>query len=161
MAVTMLYGITCMVFWCLFLKCFWLQWYSFTPMMVTAEEIVGPGRNLIQSPVTGWDVILFKGFFFSVGLEAIIGAHVDALLFPRKDFTPSFHRTSALAVEEVFGALGLRTQESNLQKRTVAAAAATGTDELDPVFQLGNRAFKPGAINLLKEPSARFVKRSF
>jgi hypothetical protein len=129
-------------------------------MMVTAEEIVGPRGNLIQCPVTRRNIILSKEFLCSIRSETIISAYVNALLFPRKDFTPSFHRSSTLAVEEVLGALGLGAEKSHLQKRTVTAAPATGTDELDPVFHLCNRAFESGPIDLPEEPSGGVIKRS-
>jgi hypothetical protein len=54
----------------------------------------------------------------------------------------------------------LRAKKSNLQKRVVSTATTAGADELDPIFQLCDRAFKPGPINFLKEPSGWLVKRS-
>ena len=59
------------------------------------------------------------------------------LLFPGKDFTPSFQGASALAVEEKFGTLGLGTKKGHLRKGAIAAAAAAGGEELHPVFQFG------------------------
>jgi hypothetical protein len=90
----------------------------------------------------------------------MIGTDVDALLFAREDFTPAFERTTALAVEEIFGTLRLGTEKGHLQKRAVSAAAAARTDELDPIFQLYHRPFHLGSIDLLEEPSSWPVKRS-
>lgn len=115
---------------------------------------------MVQFPIAGRSIISRKGFFFPVRLEPIIGTDVDALLFAREDLAPPLKRTSTLTVEKVLGALGLRTQKSDLQERTVTAAPATGTDELDPIFQLSHRAFEPGPIDLSEEPSGRFIKRS-
>jgi hypothetical protein len=63
-----------------------------------------------------------------------------------------------LAVEKVLGALRLGTEKGDLQKRTIPTATATRADELDPIFQLCDRAFQPGPIDFLKEPSGWFVK---
>jgi len=63
-----------------------------------------------------------------------------------------------LAVEKIFSTLGLGTQEGHLQKGAVSAATATGADELDPVFKLGDGAFEPGPIYPLEEPSSGLVE---
>jgi len=62
---------------------------------------------LIEGPVPGRYITLSEGFLFAIRFEAIISADIDTLLFPRKDFAPPFHGTSALAIKEIFGALGL------------------------------------------------------
>jgi hypothetical protein len=90
----------------------------------------------------------------------MIGTDVDALLFARKDFTPSLERTTTLAVEEIFGTLRLGTEKGHLQKRAVSAAAAARADELDPIFQLYHRPLYPGPIDLFVEPLSWPVKRS-
>jgi hypothetical protein len=65
-----------------------------------------------------------------------------------------------LTVKKIFGALRLGTEKSNLQKGAIPTSAAAGTEELNPVFQLCDRVFKPGPIDLLKEPSGWTEKRS-
>jgi hypothetical protein len=65
-----------------------------------------------------------------------------------------------LTVEKKLGTLRLRAEKSNLQEGTVSTATTPGTDEFDPIFQLCDRAFKPGPIDLLEEPSGRLIKRS-
>jgi hypothetical protein len=65
-----------------------------------------------------------------------------------------------LTVKKIFGALRLGTEKSNLQKGAISASTAAGTDELNPIFKLCERAFKPGPVNLLKEPSSWTEKRS-
>jgi hypothetical protein len=91
----------------------------------------------------------------------VIGADIDTLLLARKNFTPSFKRAPALTVEKVFGALRLGTEKGHLQKRTVPTAAAARADEFNPIFELSDRAFEPGPIDFLKEPSDWFIKRGF
>jgi hypothetical protein len=59
-------------------------------MMVAAEEVVGPGRGLVEGPVPRRCVTFSKGFFFAIGFEPVISADVDALPFPRKNLAPPF-----------------------------------------------------------------------
>jgi hypothetical protein len=111
-------------------------------MVVAAEEIVGPGRGLIQGPVSGRDVTFFQRLLLSVGFEPFIGADVNASLLPRKNFTPAFRGATTLAVEEKFRTLRLGAEKGHLGKRAISAAAAAGREKLDPVFQLRKRAFE-------------------
>jgi hypothetical protein len=81
----------------------------FLAVVVATQEVVRPGRGLIQRPVARGSIARPEGFLFFVRFEPLIGPHVDTLPFAREDFAPSLQRSSALAVEEIFGALGLRT----------------------------------------------------
>lgn len=91
----------------------------------------------------------------------MIGTDIDASFLARKDFTPPLKRAAALTVEKIFGALRLGAEKGNLQKRAVPTAAAARADEFNPILEFGDRAFEPGPIDLLKEPSGWFVKRGF
>jgi hypothetical protein len=59
-------------------------------MVVPAEEIIGPGRSLIQGPVARLDIAFFKGFFLSIRFEAVIGPDVNTLPFAGENLAPSF-----------------------------------------------------------------------
>jgi hypothetical protein len=115
---------------------------------------------LIQCPISGRRITLLEGFFFSVRLQPIVGADVDALLLAREDFAPSLERATTLAVEQILGTLRLGTEKGHLEKRTVSAAAAAGSDEFDPVFQFCDRPFHSGPVDLLAQPSSWPVERS-
>jgi hypothetical protein len=93
-------------------------------MMIAAEKIVGPGRGLIQSPVSGGEVALFERFFLAIRFKTVVGPDVDAPPFPRKDFAPPIRGASALPVDEKFRTLGLRAQKGHLRKSAISAATA-------------------------------------
>src|SRR4030042_1844232 len=93
--------------WCFFQGLMSPEIYSFLSVMVAAEEVVGPGRGLVQGPVPGRRVAFPEGFFFAIGFEPVVSTAVDALPFPRKDLAPPFHGASALPIEEILGTLGL------------------------------------------------------
>jgi hypothetical protein len=94
-----------------------------------------------------------------MGLESVVSPRIDALLLSGKDLTPSLHGTSTLPVEEILGALRLRTKKGDLKKSAVSASAAPGTDEFNPVFQFGNRSLEGCAVDLPEKPSSRFAER--
>jgi len=125
--------------------------------MVTAEEVVGPGGDLIERPVSRRGVTFLQRFFFPIGLKPIVSLHINALLLSEEDLTPSFHGASALAIEEILGALRLGTQKGYLQKGAISASAAPGADEFNPVFQFCDRTLEPCAIDLPEKPPSRLV----
>jgi hypothetical protein len=127
--------------------------------MVAAEEVVGPGGDLIERPVSRRSITFLQRFLLPIGLESVVSPHIDALLLSGKDLTPSLHGTSTLSIEEILGALRLRTKKGDLKKSAVSASAAPGGDKLDPVFQFGNRSLERCAVDLPEKPLGRFVKR--
>jgi hypothetical protein len=73
--------------------------------MIAAEEIVGPGRGLVQTPVSGWNVTFFERILLAIRFEPVVGPDVNAPFLPWKNFAPPFCRASTLAVEEKFRTL--------------------------------------------------------
>ncbi len=98
----------------------------FYPLMVPAEKIIGPGRGSSQVPVAGGDISILHGFFLPIGLQALVGADVDALFLARENLAPPLVGPAALAVEKKFGALGLGAKEGKLGESAVPAPLATG-----------------------------------
>src|SRR3990172_5535730 len=112
--------------------------HSFLSVMVAAEEVVGPGGDLIESPVSRRGIAFLQRFLFPIGAKTIVSPHVNALLLSEENLTPSFHGTTALTIEEILGALRLRTEKGHFEEGAIPATAASGADKLNPVFQFGD-----------------------
>ena len=124
-------------------------------LMVAPQVKIEPGRALIEFPHARWNTALDHGVAPAGMRQASVRPHPNAIAL-RIDFTLAAVASATGAVAHVFGAPGLRTQETHMLNAAIPAPETVKQEPFDGILHcLQYNLFHPGAIG----QGAEFMKK--